>query len=444
MEDLSDAVASEAAQNAFLRGRADALDDGLFTLEGGAAVEAAPAAEGQLGDLRDVLLDRIDDPDQRARLASDLDAHMDVARSDIARHVGRQTKAWDRAVRAERVGLLQDRARRDYASGNKLALYGEAAATAGASPEAARSSVLRSGIEGALSDGQHGTAIDLHRNLIDQFTSDDAKALAPQMAVAAQMQTGRDYVEGVLPQPFPATAEATQVAHDDATARNAADWAHDPTQQATNQHLIDVQFGSHQRGLRQVDAQREQALQEWLGRSNADGNPQTERPPPALWTQLTDDQRQKVDARLAANARGEVVSDIPVTDEAMHQDGTQIARADGPVTARGFTYEQVPPELDPHKLNRPVPPEEQKEIENTLNKFLTGQFADLHPHGYKNYPHDLTGAVLPPSSAGYVAIDVPNAAADRGETRIIIDKGTQQIYCTNTHYRSFYPIRLNP
>lgn len=253
-------VGSEASQNDFLRARTDALDDGLFKLKGSEALAAAPVAERQLSDFRDGLLDRADDPDQRARLASDLDAHMAVARDDVARHVQRQTEAWDRAVRAERIGLLQDRARRDYDDQDKLALYGEAAASAGSEPDVARSSVWRSGIERALDLGEHDIAIDLHKNAVNRLTPDDAEALAPQIAIAGQMLKGRDYVQGLLPQPLPDTAEATQIVHGDATARNEVDWAHDPEQLATNQHLIDVQVGRHQRGLWQAQTERERAL----------------------------------------------------------------------------------------------------------------------------------------------------------------------------------------
>ena len=119
---LFDAVGSEALQNEFMGARADALDDGLFTLTGGDAVAAAPEAGRRLSNLRDTLLDRADTPRQRAMLADTLNAHMDVARDDIARHVARQTKVWDEAVRAERVGLLQDRARRDYDDPDRVAL----------------------------------------------------------------------------------------------------------------------------------------------------------------------------------------------------------------------------------------------------------------------------------------------------------------------------------
>ncbi|HZP98292.1 MAG TPA: hypothetical protein VFB13_02060 [Reyranella sp.] len=435
MDDLADATGAEALQNDFLRGRAATLDDGLFQLEGGDAVAAAPGAARQLAGLRDQLLQRAGSAGQRAMLADDLDAHMDVAQDAIARHVARQAKVWDEAVRADRIGLLNDQARRDWDDPGKLALYGDAAASASAGDDAAtaRSGVWRSAIDQALTQGQHGAAIDLHANAQDHLTPEDADALAPEIAIARQMQTGRAYVDGLV-QRLPDTLQAIGPAHADALSRNTVDWPDDAEQQATNRHLIDVLFGSRQRALQQAAGQRDQAVQDWLTRRDGQGNPQTERPPPSLWKQLDRDQRQQVDAQLAQNARGEVASDS-APDEAFHRDGAEVAQADNIVTPRGFTYEQVPPELDPHKLNRPITREEQQEIANTLNKFLTGQFDGLNLHSYKNYPHNETGAALPPSKTGYVVIDVPNAALDRGGTRIVINRDTHQVYYTNIlHY----------
>ena len=232
---FADAVGSEALQNDFLRGRNEVLDDGLFGLQGGEAVAGAPAAERRLGELRDGLIARAGSDRQRAMLADDLDAHMDVARDAIARHVAAQTKTWDRNVRADRVGLLQDLARREYDDPGHLPLYAEAAAgAAGERPDEARSGVWRSAIDGALDDGAHGAALELYERAREHLTADDETALRPQLAIARQMQQGWDYLAALLPLPMPATLAAT----DEALARtlelNDRDWAHDPEQLATN------------------------------------------------------------------------------------------------------------------------------------------------------------------------------------------------------------------
>ena len=130
--------------------------------------------------------------------------------------------------------------------------------------------------------------------------------------------------------------------------------------------------------------------------------------------------------------------------KAKPDEAVQRAQADDLVTPRGFTYERAPPELDPRKLNRPLPRAEQQQIANILGKILSGRVAELGLHRYDNYPHPATGAVLPPSKLGYLAVDVPNSDPDRGETRLVIDRSTGTIFYSNTHYRSFFPIRLNP
>lgn len=83
-------------------------------------------------------------------------------------------------------------------------------------------------------------------------------------------------------------------------------------------------------------------------------------------------------------------------------------------------------------------------LATVLGKLLSGNFADLGLHRYDNRRHPATGAVLPPSEKGYLAVDVPNPALDRGGARLVIHQSTGQMYYTNNHYRSFYPIRLNP
>jgi hypothetical protein len=96
-------------------------------------------------------------------------------------------------------------------------------------------------------------------------------------------------------------------------------------------------------------------------------------------------------------------------------DRQELAQADDDiVTPRGFTYERAPPELDPRKLNRPLPRAEQQQIATVLGKLLSGKFAELGLHRYDNMPHPATGAVLPPSTLGYLVVDVPNNDIDRG------------------------------
>jgi hypothetical protein len=55
-------------------------------------------------------------------------------------------------------------------------------------------------------------------------------------------------------------------------------------------------------------------------------------------------------------------------------------------------------------------------------------------HDYKNLPHLATGAILPPSVAGYKTYYVGPGDDNR---RLVIDNGSNRIYYTNNHYKSF-------
>jgi hypothetical protein len=95
-------------------------------------------------------------------------------------------------------------------------------------------------------------------------------------------------------------------------------------------------------------------------------------------------------------------------------------------------------------LNEPISADEQQKIADALTLIANRDVSMLEPHLYKNYPHPITGAVLPPSAQGYTAYDVPGSGAGRGVNRLVVDNGTGAIYYTNTHYYSFYPVQLHP
>ncbi len=91
----------------------------------------------------------------------------------------------------------------------------------------------------------------------------------------------------------------------------------------------------------------------------------------------------------------------------------------------------------------PPTPEDQLSIAKTLQIIDSGtneELAGLHPHPYRNDPHDVTGAVLPLSDEGYESFDVESGSIHRGTARLIIDRGTGAMYYTNKHYFSFYKI----
>jgi hypothetical protein len=124
--------------------------------------------------------------------------------------------------------------------------------------------------------------------------------------------------------------------------------------------------------------------------------------------------------------------------------GVRVAGDDDIVKPGGLIIAPGPPSLDPQGLNAPLSPDEQQTIADTLNQILTGDTSALQPHPYRNLPHQVTGAALPESAAGYTAYDVPGSGAGRGAGRLVIDQGTRAIYYTNNHYYSFYPVDLIP
>ncbi|HTR87320.1 MAG TPA: hypothetical protein VMI56_22750 [Reyranella sp.] len=87
-------------------------------------------------------------------------------------------------------------------------------------------------------------------------------------------------------------------AHQAATAKNEAEWGHDPNQQATNQHFIDVRFGKAKRDVVKAKVELNKAVNSWLAQPG-----QTERPPLPVWTQMTAGEQKATDTVLAQNAQ---------------------------------------------------------------------------------------------------------------------------------------------
>lgn len=89
------------------------------------------------------------------------------------------------------------------------------------------------------------------------------------------------------------------------------------------------------------------------------------------------------------------------------------------------------------KLNRPLSAVEGQRISGALTTIDSGSPALLdktNPHPYKNLPDPATGALLPPSVDGYKTYYVGPRDENR---RLVIDNGSNKIYYTNNHYKSF-------
>jgi len=324
--DLADATQAEALNNNFIERQQQLLytdPDAFYGKQGEDALTATPGILDRLQDLRQEMLDVAPTPGIRQRLTRSLDGHMIFTRDNVLRHTRREAKAYQAATAQKRIDLLGTQAALDYSDPESVATYAEAAAHAGraqalatdSDPDdtvaAAASSVWRNAIAGALARNDANTASALHRQAADALRPSDAAALANQMAAAQENLTGQTYAAGLpLPSPDPAAPlDAEQAladidaAHQVATAQNATEHGDNPSQQATNQHFIDIRFGNARRDVEQSGADLDQAVNNWLDQPDTDGTPQTERPPLGLWTRLLPDVQRAVDAVLSRNAR---------------------------------------------------------------------------------------------------------------------------------------------
>ena len=96
--------------------------------------------------------------------------------------------------------------------------------------------------------------------------------------------------------------------------------------------------------------------------------------------------------------------------------------------------------LDPKNLNTPPSPADLQKIQRMLDQLSRGNSNDLKtlaPKIYNNYPSSVTGAVLPPSVAGYTSFAIGSRSLSK---RLIIDNSTGATYYTNNHYLSFYQV----
>ena len=148
----------------------------------------------------------------------------------------------------------------------------------------ARSNVYRRAIEAALAAGDNRSAIGLYERAKGRLTPEDAAPMQGQIKAVTQREMAQAYLAG-LPTPTPSEPSTffdapkqladADAAHQAATARNDADWAHDPGQRAINQHYIDVRFGQQKQVIAEAKAGLNGAVENWIatprpGRTTAD------------------------------------------------------------------------------------------------------------------------------------------------------------------------------
>jgi hypothetical protein len=280
-----------------------------------------------LQQLKDDTLAQAGNDRQREALSQRLDWHHGEAQRGISRHLAGQADAWRQTVADNQVKTAEEEAAVNHSDPAKVDLFAAGAYStrlhstgqppnsdaAQARAAEARSSVYRRAIEVALAAGDTRSAIELYERTKDRLTPVDAAPVQGQIKTVTQRETAQTYLAG-LPTPMPDESSTffdaqkqlagADAAHQEATAHNDADWAHDPSQRAINQHYIDVQFGQQKQAITEAKAKLDNAVSSWITTPRPDGRPQTDLPPPALWVQLSPDEQQNVLAALKQNAAG--------------------------------------------------------------------------------------------------------------------------------------------
>ncbi len=323
---IADDTRVEDALNRFVTARQSALfeaPDAFYRTQGVDAIHAAPGTTQKLDDLRGELMDGLANDNQRQRLGASLDAQTQLTRENMARHVGEQSLAWQRQVAQDRIATLAKEAALHHNDDDLVDTLGHAAATAaraharvgegppGGQAEDAAAATARSGVLGAaiqtrLDSGNTGEAAALFDKLKNQLDPTHAEPLQANIDAAQRFDAAKAYAGQLVPQWTGGSHDEVDAQHAAATRQNQSDNRADPAYQADVQHVLDVQHATQKRGIDGATAQRAQAVTDWLTRTGLNGEPQTSRPPPALWKQLSPDEQAALDKRLVVNARGEV------------------------------------------------------------------------------------------------------------------------------------------
>ena len=348
----ANATRVEELNNGFIGRQREILQtgpDAFYRRQGRDAILGASDVIGRLQEVQDDLLGEAATPSQKAMLSKVLHHHMAVTHYGIGDHVGRQSRQWQKGVAQARLDHLLEQARYhydDHALIEGFAGAGESAAadqarlaglkpdsdTAKAQAAAARSAIWRRAIEAALTANNHRAASTLYERANGRLAPADTAVLQPQLKAAAEIETARDYLAKIVrpasqsPAFFDALRllEEADAAHEAATEQNNTDWAGNPTQRATNQHYIDVQFGQRKHGIEQAKGQLDGAVADWLTLPMPDGQLQINRPPLAIWTRLGPDDQAVVDAVLAQNAGPTAATDESNLGGRVAQSGVSI------------------------------------------------------------------------------------------------------------------------
>ncbi len=320
---IIDTTTAQDALNNYINAKNQALYEGpdaFYGKQGADAVQAAPGMLDTLKRMRKQALDGMDNDAQRRKLGGALDAHMDLDRDDIARHVAAQSLAWQRQVAQNRIDALNKGAALQHNDDGLVDAMGNAAAGAAraqlraggvpADPEAedaaaatAKSGVFRAAIQAHLDRGNTEGAAGMFDHSSDRLDPEHAAELGAQIATGQRLQAAKDYALQFLPAAPASSAEEIEAQRETALKQAEVDHPDDPERHMLAQHHINIGFDSHRNALDQANADRATAVQRWLTTPDADGKPQTSLPPAELWNKLSPDEKVQLLAQLRSSRR---------------------------------------------------------------------------------------------------------------------------------------------
>lgn len=371
-QNIADATRAEEGLNQFLAARRDALfeaPDAFYRTQGSDAIHAAPAILSTLAQLKDQSLDALANDNQRSRLGAALDAHLQLDREDITRHVAEQSLAWQRRTAQDRIDELTKTAALHHNDNGLVDAIASAAANAAraharvgdtppdtAAEDAvaakAQSSVFNAAIQAQLDRGNTGDAATMLDRLKDQLDPEHAAELGAQLSAGQRFDAAKAYATQLVPQWPDGSHDAVDAYHAAATQRNQTDNQAVPAYQADVQRVLDVQHALQKRGIDEAAAQRAQAVADWLARTSPDGGPQTSQPPPSLRNRLTPDEQAALDKQLVVNARGPMptANDVaPISEASLANDRQVLSDVTPSPVTDGQQYAQVAPPRDPSR-----------------------------------------------------------------------------------------------
>jgi hypothetical protein len=359
--------------NQFITGVQQALrtgPDAYGKLEGADAIKGAGAVTQKLATFKDQLLEQAPNDYQRRKLAPILEAHLALAKDEIARHVGRQQQVYERRVHASAIEV----AGREAIS-NPENLGGAVARAADATrtlhraqpPEVVESEASRAEsrvVSDLITDRltrDDPAAVALYRQHQSRLDPGDRSALGAAVATlsnsidaAAWLRersatlntpapTGDAALDAVnaatasTAEPPPVIASNGMLLDPDGivgtrerldeietrrralTALNEQEFAANPARLRANRTAIDIDTARSRAAVKAETDALYADLRRHLTTGGPDGGPAITPPPATIMSRLTEEQQDAVSARINRAIAGIKTTTDPQTFYAIHQ-----------------------------------------------------------------------------------------------------------------------------